>query len=881
MILNKFFGVLVFLAGGLAAAQGAAPLFLTDSWYIVSSREVSASGETISQLGFDTQRWYKTAVPTTVLAALVENQVYPDPYYGENLKRIPGYKEGRWLVMPEGSPFRDSWWYRTEFQLPASFQGRFLSLHFDGINYRANVWLNGVQIGHQEDMVGMFRRFEFDITERVYFDRPNCLAVEIIPPGLLPEKEYRTKQVEATTGWDDHNPQPPDGNMGIWQPVYIRVTGPVEIKHPFVLSDLSVPDLETAKLTVSAVVVNRSIESVDAVVTGQIGKVSFSKTVFLKPRETQSIEWLPSDCPELVFSKPRVWWPHPLGNQELYELKLVADTRGQVSDSVNVHFGIRNITSTINEEGWRQFYVNGRKALIRGGAWMTSDMLLRLTPKRYDALVRYAREANLNMLRSEGFSIRETEDFFAACDRYGVMVTQQIFGRSIPDEALAVACTEDTILRIRNHPSLVHFLGHDETFPTPTLDAAYRDLIARYAPDRTYQPHSGAFDVAERFQTGGTRTGTRELWTYAGPAHYYERKEDGAWGFAQSGGIGGIVAPLDSVFRMIPKEQRWPIWTDALSFHTVIQGGHFFDVAVDMQNKRYGESTGIEEFCRKAQTLNYECARGMFEAYGRKKYSATGITTWKYNAAWPAFMTWHYVDWYLNATGAYYGAKKACMPIHVQYAYDDENVYVVNNLYKRFEGLVVRAALLDFNMKTVWEESKEVDCEEDSVTHAFSVKRPEQLTNVYFLYLTLTDKHGQSVDENFYWLSKSKDIRGEVIDDWRDFAVHPKSTADFRDLAQLPRVALQCSSEFRNKGKETEVEVRLHNPSDYLAFQVRLAILRCASGEELTPVFWDDNLIQILPKTHKSLKAVFYTEDLQGTDPHVSISGWNLDDTSN
>jgi beta-galactosidase/beta-glucuronidase len=213
----------------------------------------------------------------------------------------------------------------------------------------------------------------------------------------------------------------------------------------------------------------------------------------------------------LQIARPRVWWPAGLGNPELYAATLTFRAGGAVSDSESLQFGIREATTRLNGEGWREYWINGRRVLIRGGAWMTSDMLLRLTPRRYEALVRYAKEANLNMLRSEGFSIRETEEFYEACDRLGIMVTQQIFGRSIPDEALAVSSVKDMMLRIRNHPSLVHFLGHDETFPTESLDKAYRALVAELTPERTYQPHSGAFDVKERFKTGGTRTGTREL----------------------------------------------------------------------------------------------------------------------------------------------------------------------------------------------------------------------------------------------------------------------------------------------------------------------------------------------------------------------------------
>ncbi|MFA6243401.1 MAG: beta galactosidase jelly roll domain-containing protein, partial [Candidatus Hydrogenedentales bacterium] len=655
-------GILLSLLLGIAIAAEERSLQIDRNWRMQSTARIDAEGSALSKPGAATEGWCGVAVPTTVLAALVENKVYPDPYYGLNLKSIPGYQEGRWLIQKEDSPFRQPWWFRTEFVATAELKGKRLTLHFDGINYRANIWLNGKQLASTDTVIGMFRRFEFDVTDVISFDAPNALAVQIYAPGLFPELNRRTKQVEATTGWDDHNPLPPDGNMGIWQPVYITASGPVRVLNPYVATDLDLPSLDTAHLTVSAELRNTSDRDVTAELKGTIESILFSQPVTLKAGESRVVTFAPDAFAQLTISKPRLWWPVNLGAQELYELALSTSVDGVESDSVATTFGIREATTHINDEGWRGYAVNGRNVLIRGGAWMTSDMLLRLTPKRYDALVRYASNANLNMLRSEGFSIRELEDFYDACDRYGVMATQQIFGRSIPDEPLAIACIEDMMLRIRNHPSLVHFLGHDETFPTETLDTAYKELIAKYTPERTYQPHSGAFDIEERFKTGGTRTGSREVWTYAGPAHYYVSKDTGAWGFAQSGGIGGIVASMESIRRMMPESDLWPVGSETWSLHTVIQGGKYFDAVTKAMERRYGAAENFEDFCRKAYAMNYESARGMFEAYGRNKYAATGITTWKYDAAWPAAMTWQYVDWYLSPTAAYYAAQKACEP---------------------------------------------------------------------------------------------------------------------------------------------------------------------------------------------------------------------------
>jgi exo-1,4-beta-D-glucosaminidase len=482
------------------------------------------------------------------------------------------------------------------------------------------------------------------------------------------------------------------------------------------------------------------------------------------------------------------------------------------------------------------------------------------------------------MLRSEGFSIRETDEFYDLCDRYGIMVTQQIFGRSIPEEDLAVRLIEDTILRIRNHPSLVHFLGHDETFPTPTLDRAYRELIARYTPERTYQPHSGAFDVRERFETGGTRTGTRELWTYANASHYYTHKEDGAWGFAQSGGIGGIVSPIESLRKMMPEKDLWPPTSEAFSFHTVTQGIRYFDAFREALDRRYGPATDIVDFALKAQAMNYESARGMFEAYGRNKYSATGITTWKYNAAWPAALTWQYIDWNLYAGGAYYGAQKACEPLHVQYAYDDQAVYVVNSYYRDMQNLRVTARIFDFHMVERLSEVAVVDVAADDKTKAFVIKRPEGLTGTYFLSLDLANASGKTVSDNLYWLSTIPEIEGtKGYTEDRIFYVRPRSHPDHTDLTTLPKVKIHSSHAFRKGGDEQVGFVTVENPTNHLAFLIQLAVTKGEGGEEVRPSYWSNNYFCVLPGGRKEVEVTFREQDLEGKRAALRVTGWTVE----
>lgn len=878
---NLYFLLLVLTISISCSTNDSTVITLNNDWQIQSSAIINADSKTISSSNINTNNWYTTNIPKTVLAALAENQVYPDPYYGLNLKNIPGYREGRWLAMLEDSPFYPTWWYRKTFVVPDRFDGKKMVLHLDGVNYKANIWLNGNLIADSSTVIGMFRRFEFDVEDDLIFGAENVLAVEVSAPGKVPDIKYRTKQIEATTGWDDHNPQPPDLNMGIWRSVYISSSDAIVLSNPYVVTDLDLPKLDKAFLKIVVDAENKSNEIIESIIKGSIENIKISKIINLEPGETRTIELKHDEFPELIINKPKLWWPHPVGEQNLYTLKLEAIVKDKISDLEEVRFGIREVDTYINEEGWRGYTVNGKNILIRGGAWMTSDMMLNLTEHRYEALIRYAREANLNTLRSEGFSIRETDEFYNLCDEYGILVVQQIFGRNLPDEPLAVATIEDMLLRIRNHPSLIHFLGHDETFPTETLDEAYQELIAKYTPERTYQPHSGAFEIKNRFKTGGTRTGTLELWTYATPSHYYTHREDGAWGFAQSGGVGGIFAPYESVKKMMPEADMWPIRNETFSFHTVLQGVNYFDLVLKSLNERYGESTDIENLLMKGQALNYESARGMYEAYGRNKYDALGITTWKYDAAWPAVLTWQYVDWYLNVGGAYYGAKKACEPLHVQYSYDDNSIYVLNSFQKDFDDLKVLAKVYNYDLKEVYSKEAKVSVNADWKTEAFEISWPTDLTKTYFLSLNLSNSKGEEVSNNFYWLSTTPDIQGakdevEVSDGWWGIKAEPKSFADFKDLEKLPKVIIQSEWSIEETGDEIIAKVKLKNIGSHLAFQVHTSLTR-DNGDEISPTYWSDNYISLLPSEERELTAKFSRSDLGNSKESLKVEGWNIE----
>jgi exo-1,4-beta-D-glucosaminidase len=394
----------VLLLAPLAFAQ--APLELRDGWAIQSSAFVRETGDALSAAGYKTRGWYPATVPSTVLNALVENRVYPDPYSGMNLRAISGASypiaaNFSNIEMPPDSPFRNSWWYRTEFQVPEDYRGKTVWLRFAGINFRASVWMNGKRVASADRMAGAWRTFEYDVTQAAAPGRANALAVEVFPP----------QPGDLAITFVDWNPMPPDKVMGIWRGVTLAATGPVAIRFPNVVSKLSG---DRANLSVTAEVVNSSAQPVNGTLKGQIENLQFSEPVRLAANETRVVRFAPR-----ALANPRLWWPAQVGEQNLYPLDLQFEIDGQPSDRAYIRFGVREITSSIDERGHRLFRINGKNILIRGAGY-TFDMLLRSSPERQEAELRYVRDMNLNAVRLEGKL--EDDHFLDLCDRLGILV---------------------------------------------------------------------------------------------------------------------------------------------------------------------------------------------------------------------------------------------------------------------------------------------------------------------------------------------------------------------------------------------------------------------------------------------------------------------------
>lgn len=614
---------------GVAMAQtdgrSSPRLPLHEGWAMQSGSMVSQNGAEISTTAFNPQGWYPTTVPTTVLAALVRDKVYPDPYWGKNLAQLPGtttyannLENFSNLPMPPESPFRSAWWFRKQFEVPPSWHGRTVRLHFCGINYRANIWLNGNPVSTSDQAAGTWRVVDFEVSKMTSLGGPNVLAVEVFPP----------EPDDIALTWVDWNPAPPDKNMGLWRDVYLTSTGPVELLWPNVVTKLDLPSLAAAHLVVTAELYNSTHRTIEGTLRGQIENVNFAQKVELGPDEVKVARFSPGQFPQLNIRAPRLWWPAKLGPQNLYDLKLQFETSEGISDVKTLPFGIRVVTSMLNAHGYRVFSINGSRILIRGGGW-APDMMLRASPERQEEEIRYVLDMNLNAVRLEGKL--EDDSFLNLADRYGLLILAgwcccdqwEQWQKWTPENyAVAAASLRDQIRRLRTHPSVFDWLNGSDHPPIPRVEKMYIGILNELDWPNPYQS-SGTQDPTE--VSGATGLKSIGPYEYVPPVYWFsDNDRGGAFGFATEISIGAAVPPIPSLRKFLPRDHRWPI-DDYWDFHA----GRWIPMNLQELSHvlamRYGPSSSLEEFVLKAQVSSYEGERAMFEAYGRNKYEATGV----------------------------------------------------------------------------------------------------------------------------------------------------------------------------------------------------------------------------------------------------------------
>jgi exo-1,4-beta-D-glucosaminidase len=840
-------------------------------WQIQSSAKAQQSGAAVSSAGFSTRGWYAVSGRATVMAGLLENGTYQNVFYGDNLRAVEEPdSSGNLFVIP--------WWYRSEFTLVSGARETRTLLRINGMIASADVWLNGRLVAEQAAVAGAYPVHELDVTRWVHAGN-NALALRVHPAD---------PRTSLSIGWVDWNPTPPDNNMGPWRGVDIVRTGPVQIRFPQVTSTLSLPDLAHAALTVKVEARNLDDSAHDATITGVVAGVSLRRTIHFAPGQTQALSFSPKSEPELDLKHPQVWWPVGLGAHPLYRLQMEAAVDGVISDRASATFGIRSVSSQLTQQGYRRFVINGKPVLIRGAGW-APDMFLRDDPKRMEAEFSYILNLGLNTIRSEG----KLEDarFYELADREGIMILAgweccdkweswaQTGGKPWDDgdEKVAAASMASEARLLRNHPSVIGFLIGSDNAPPAAIAKVYVNTLQ--AEDWSLPIIAAASDQATA-ETGPSGMKMAGPYDWVPPAYWYADKLGGAFGFDSEVSAGATIPLLDDLTRMLSPQELEALWKypQVRQFHASAAWSPFatiaaFDTALA---NRYGPPKNLEDYVAKSQLENYDNVRAQFEAFNARMDAAkpaTGVIYWMLNNAWPS-LHWHLYDYFLNPAGAYFGARMANEPVHIQYSYDTRAIMLVNHTLNSEHGLqaMIRVRNLDGSVPY---ERRLQDIDLASGTRQLAtLPAVAGLSRVYFIELELASANGKPMSRNVYWLSTQTDELDWAHSNW--YLTPVTRYADLTPLQSLPTVTSEVRATMRHEGAEDIATVTLTVPpsAKAVAFFQHVSMKRTAGGELILPIPWSDNDVTLWPGESITLTAHFATS--AAATPVVEVSGWNV-----
>ena len=835
--------------GGLVARPVASPAVSKGemnlsggNWRLQRASEVNASGEEISTPEFKPENWIVATVPGTVLSSYKNIGAIADPNYADNQLQV------------SESFFWSNFWYRDEFEVPEGFKQDRLFLNFDGINWKANVYLNGKKLGRIE---GAFMRGKFDVTD-VVAPGKNVVAVEIIRNNHIGAIKENNKQstdfnggilgadnptFHATIGWD-WIPTVRGRNIGIWNDVFLTSTGKVTVADPLVTSVLPLPDTTSATLTAEVIVKNHDANTVNGTLEGKVGNITFQKPVSLAAGEEKTVVFDVKDFPQLKMENPRLWWPKGYGAPNLYDANFTFKVGDAVSDAKDFKVGIRQMT--FNEDNHiLSLFINGRRFIGRGGNWGFGESNLNYRAREYDIAVAYHADMNFTMMRNWVGMIGDKE-LYEACDRHGIMIWQDFWLANPADgpdpyyPEMFIANAEDYVKRIRSHASIGLYCGRNEGFPPEQIDKALRRIIKEDHSDIHYIS-SSADDVVSGHGP------YRML-----PAKEYFTLKTGNDKFHSERGMPNVMT-YESMLRTFSPEGIWPQDNQWGMHDYTREGAQGCTSFNEIIAKGYGEPQSAKEFAELAQWVNYDGHRSLFESRSQNR---KGLLMWMSHSCWPS-MVWQTYDYYFEPTAAYFAIKKASEPLHIQWNPATDEVEVVNYSAGTHKGLTAKVQILNMDASVAWEKEATVDSNEDTTNKCIKLAFPANLSKVHFIKMVLTE-NGKVVSDNFYHRSLEEN--------------------NYQDLRQLAKVALQSTTTVDKNADGTWSAVSvIENKTSTPALMIRLNVVGSKDGQQLLPVFYSDNYFSLLPGEKKEVRMSWKDEDTRGNEGKVLITGYNVE----
>jgi len=876
---------------------------IKSGWELREAQKVTESQLSPLKEGIKTDDWYNAVVPGTVLTTLVDNGVYPDPYWGINNIYIPD------------TICRMDWWYRNEFTAPDNRLSDNVRLVFEGINYRAQVWLNGRLLGN---INGAFTRGIFDVTKIIKNGDMNVLAIRIIPPnnpGIPHEQNANTQGNNggilcldgptfiSSEGWD-WVPGIRDRNIGIWQDVKLDYTGSVYFGDSQIITDLPLPDTTSTNLILKTSLKNSTSRSVSAEITFEVDRIKVTKKLSIDANSQNDVVLSPEEFSILTLKNPHLWWPNGYGEQYLYDAKLTLSVNGKLSDERKIRFGVRefdyqfqilskeekslyvNFNPTcvyqeqkpildivnkvkvqdvepvyaprllcdlphkgitpISEKSTSPFLVlkvNGVKVFCKGGNWGMDDAMKNVTRDHLEPYFKLHKKQNFNMIRN--WTGESTESmFYDLCDEYGILVFNDFW---LSTEGYNLNVADDNLFMANVNETIIRQRNH------PSI-AIWCPRNEGFAPDnleREISKSIALLDGTRHYIGSSIRLNTTNSgpWTPEKPVTYYNRNINR--GFNSE--IGAPCVPTaESMRKMMAEEDLWPI-SDVWAYHTWLVGGWLkFREWEKMTSDLYGSYTGVDDFCKKSQLFGYDVYRAIFEAANSRLWNNTsGVLLWMSHPAWPstAYQTY---TWDYETTGPYYGAKSACKPLHIQMKLNDRKVQIINNNSKQHHKLIAHTVLYDINGKKITEKVDKFSVSENSVLDCYTLENRDDYPDVYLIRLLLEDDKGVVLDHNDYW----------------DNGVNGK---DFVIFNSLPKATLTISSlKKSSKGKYSFI---LQNIGKSTAIGVKLNVRNSKTEQVILPAYFSEGYLTMLPKEKRLIELEFNENNIPLT---ISTEGYNV-----
>jgi exo-1,4-beta-D-glucosaminidase len=927
--LAAVFALCVCAAPNIARARAETVTLGLGGWQVQSSALAPQGGSQVSEPGFPTGGWLAVepddaGAVGTEIDALLQNGACPNVFFSEEMKSCFGYMEA---IGPETvAQFAVPWWFRTDFD--ASPQtGEHAQLIVNGVVGEADLWVNGHELATHATLQGDYARYSYEIAGLLH-PGANSLALEVYPND--PTRMLTLDDV-------DWNQIPPDNNTGIQFPLQLHTSGALAIAGVHVLED-NAPDLSSSQLTLRGEVSNQTDSTqsatVSATVTAPAGggePITLSKTVTVPAHTTSVVSFAPAEDPQLLIVNPRVWWPYQMGSQPLYGLSMQVAQSGAPVDSQSETFGIRTISSylvgssPIAPHGVRQFAINGQPLVIRAGGW-AEDLFLRYSAASTAAQIALIENLGLNAIRTEGKEM--PEDFYEQMDRAGILIDAgfQCCDAWQPEHR-KLTKQDDAVLygsalaigeQLRNHPSVIDFSWSDDA---PTRKQEQLSLKAFAAAD--FQDPLIASAEYKGTRTLGPSGEKEGPYDWVPPSYWYDSthydKHDptrtnvgGAWGFDSEASAGDTVPTLDSIERFMSPYEQEQLWRDPEynQYHANYEpelpgprnGGYSFGTLYELDQAiahRFGQWSSLDEYVEDAQVQNYETQRAQFEAYIDHAHAtptpSTGVVYWQLNKGSPTLL-WDLYNQEFDQAGSYFGAQQANQSLHALYAYDNDTVTLDNLTNATASGLSVRAKVYALDGQLLDEQSAGPitlgaqavanDVIKPRIPAATSPPVPAQ---TYFVQLLL-EQGGAVIDRNVYWLSTQQDIV-----DWRTTLEEPEphasmsQYADLSALHELPPASVSVSARTQSQpgpdGADTLTSVTITNTSHAptVAFFLRADVRRGngegipdAGEDEVLPIFWSDNDTTLWPGESETLSAAYSAAALDGRQPVVSVSGWNV-----